>query len=35
VLAVVAVFRVKIGMLPTLAICSAAGVLLYWVGVNG
>jgi chromate transporter len=33
--AVAALFRFKIGMLPTLALCSAAGVVLYLLGVNG
>jgi chromate transporter len=33
--AVAAIFRFKIGMLPTLALCSAAGVALYLLGVNG
>ena len=32
VAAIVAMFRFKVGMLPTLAACSAAGVLLYAVG---
>jgi chromate transporter len=35
VLAAVAIFRLRIGMLPTLALCSAAGVVLYLAGVNG
>jgi len=33
--AVAAIFRFKIGMLPTLALCSAVGVVLYFLGVNG
>ena len=33
--AVAAIFRFKIGMMPTLALCSVAGVALYLVGANG
>jgi chromate transporter len=33
--AIVAMFRFKIGMIPTLAACSAAGVVLYLAGVLG
>jgi chromate transporter len=33
--AIVAMFRFKVGMIPTLAACSAAGVLLYLTGVVG
>ncbi|WP_191908330.1 chromate efflux transporter [Hypericibacter terrae] len=33
--AIAAIFRLKIGMLPTLALCSAAGVGLYLLGVKG
>jgi chromate transporter len=32
VAAIVAMFRFKIGMIPTLAACSAAGVALYLAG---
>jgi len=28
----IAIFRFKVGMIPTLAACSAAGLLLYLVG---
>ena len=30
--AVIAMFRFKVGMIPTLAACSAAGLVLYLVG---
>ncbi len=30
--AIMAVFRLKLGMLPVLAICSAAGILIHWAG---
>ena len=32
VAAIVAMFRFKVGMIPTLAACSAAGLALYLVG---
>jgi chromate transporter len=35
VAAIVAMFRFKVGMIPTLAACSAAGVVLYLAGVLG
>jgi chromate transporter len=31
--AIIAMFRLKIGMLPTLAATSAAGIVLYWSGM--
>ena len=31
--AILAIFRLKTGMIPTLAACSAAGVVLYLLGV--
>jgi chromate transporter len=33
--AAVAIFRFKIGMIPTLAACCAAGVILFFAGVHG
>jgi chromate transporter len=33
VAAMVAIFRFKIGMIPTLLACSAAGLLLYLAGI--
>ena len=30
--AMIAIFRFKVGMIPTLAACSAAGLLLYLAG---
>ncbi len=30
--AVIAMFRFKVGMIPTLAACSAAGIVLYLLG---
>jgi chromate transporter len=33
--AAIAIFRFKVGMIPTLAACSAAGIVLYLVGVIG
>jgi chromate transporter len=35
VAAVIAIFRFKAGMLPTLAACSAAGIVLYLTGLVG
>ena len=33
--AMLAVFRFKVGMIPVLAVCSAAGLLLHLVGAAG
>jgi chromate transporter len=32
--AIIAMFRFKVGMIPTLAACSAAGVALYLAGAS-
>jgi len=33
--AMIAIFRFKAGMIPTLLVCSAVGVVLHFVGVIG